>query len=168
MAEPAAAGAGRRAWVLAAIVLLQAVAAAFFVGDALVDVRADGWGAHVAVEGLIALALVAGVVLGALELRRMLAEARRSADALAVARGALGELVDQRFAEWGLTAAEADVALFALKGFDTAGIAELRGAAPGTVRAQLAQVYAKAGVSSRAGLVALFFEDLLDGVAGPR
>jgi DNA-binding CsgD family transcriptional regulator len=52
------------------------------------------------------------------------------------------ELVTQRFAEWGLTAAEADVALFALKGFDTAGIAELRGAAHGTVSAQLAQVYA--------------------------
>lgn len=164
MADRLQHGAGRRAWALAAIVLLQAIAAAFFVGDALVDVREDGWRAHVLVEGVIALALVAGVVLGALELRRMLAEARRSADALAVARGALGALVAQRFAEWGLTAAEADVALFALKGFDTAGIAELRGAAQGTVRAQLAQVYAKAGVSSRAGLVALFFEDLLDGV----
>lgn len=164
MADLGAGRAGRRAWVLAAIVLLQALAAAFFVGDALADVRADGWRAHVAVEGLIALALVAGVVLGTLELRRMLAEAQRSAEALAVARGALGELVAQRFAEWGLTAAEADVALFALKGFDTAGIAELRGAAHGTVRAQLAQVYAKAGVSSRAGLVALFFEDLLDGL----
>jgi DNA-binding CsgD family transcriptional regulator len=164
VAEKAAGQGGRRVWALAAIVLLQAVAAAFFVGDALIDVRGDGWDAHVAVEGGIALALVAGVVLGALVLRRMLAEARRSADALAVARGAMGALVAERFAEWGLTAAEADVALFALKGFDTGGIAELRGAAPGTVRAQLAQVYAKAGVSSRAGLVALFFEDLLEGL----
>jgi DNA-binding CsgD family transcriptional regulator len=156
--------AGRRAWVLAAIVTVQAVAATFFVGDALADVRAEGWQPHVAIEGLIALALVAGVLLGAIELRILLADARRSADALAVAHGALADLVAQRFAQWGLTPAEADVALFALKGFDIAGIADLRGAAQGTVRAQLTQVYSKAGVSSRAGLVALFFDDLLDGL----
>jgi DNA-binding CsgD family transcriptional regulator len=158
----------RRAWGLAAVVLLQAVAAAFFVGDAIADVRAEGWRAHVAVEGLIAAALVAGVAIGALELRRLLAQAQRHADALAAASGALGEVVAARFREWGLTAAEADVALFALKGFDTAEIATLRGAAAGTVRAQLTQVYAKAGVSSRAGLVTLFFEDLLSGVSSPR
>jgi DNA-binding NarL/FixJ family response regulator len=76
----------------------------------------------------------------------------------------LPAVVAQRFAQWGLTPAEADVALFALKGFDIAGIADLRGAAQGTVRAQLTQVYSKAGVSSRAGLVALFFDDLLDGL----
>jgi len=69
-----------------------------------------------------------------------------------------------RFAEWKLTPAEADVAMFALKGCDAAAIAEMRGAATGTVRAQLARVYAKAGVSSRADLVSLFFDDLLDGL----
>ena len=52
-------------------------------------------------------------------------------------------------------------ALFALKGCDVAEIAQLRGAAQGTVRAQLSQVYAKAGVTSQAGLVSLFLEDLL-------
>lgn len=165
MADLRALGSRRRAWALAAVVLLQAVAAAFFVGDALADVHQEGWGTHAAIEGLIALALVVGVVLGALELRRLIAAARRSAAALATASGALQQVVVERFAEWGLTPAEADVALFALKGFDTAEIARLRGAAPGTVRAQLTQVYGKAGVSSRAGLVTLFFEDLLAGVS---
>jgi DNA-binding CsgD family transcriptional regulator len=159
-------GARRRAWSLAAVVLLQAVAAAFFVGDALADVGREGWGPHAAIEAFIALALVAGVVLGALELRRLIATAQRSAAALAVASGALQQVVAERFSAWGLTVAEADVALFALKGFDTAEIARLRGAAPGTVRAQLTQIYSKAGVSSRAGLVTLFFEDLLAGVSG--
>ena len=81
--------------------------------------------------------------------------------ALAVASGALADHIAQRFADWGLTAAESDVALFALKGCDAAEIAALRGAAQGTVRAQLSQVYAKARVTSQAGLVSLFLEDLL-------
>jgi hypothetical protein len=35
---------------------------------------------------------------------------------ITVARGAVAEVVAQRFAEWALSAAESDVALFALKG----------------------------------------------------
>jgi DNA-binding NarL/FixJ family response regulator len=49
-----------------------------------------------------------------------------------------------------------------LRTFDVAEIARLRGAAAGTVRSQLSQVYAKAGVTSQAMLVSLFIDDLLD------
>ena len=49
---------------------------------------------------------------------------------------------------------------------DVAEIAELRGAAQGTVRAQLTRIYSKAGVSGRAQFAAFFVEDLLgQGVA---
>ena len=105
--------------------------------------------------------LVMGVFLGAWHMRLLLAEAQRREQALAVAQGALAQHIEARFADWGLTAAESDVALFALKGCDAAEIARLRGAAQGTVRAQLSQVYAKAGVTSQAGLVSLFLDDLL-------
>ena len=64
--------------------------------------------------------------------------------------------------EGGPAAAEADAALFALKGGDVTEIAALRGAAPGTVRAQLARVYAKAAVKSQSGLMALFIEELVE------
>lgn len=117
--------------------------------------------AHIAVEAVIAFALLAGVFVGAAHVRRLLAEAQRREAALAVAQGALADHIAARFADWGLTGAESDVALFALKGCDVAEIAQLRGAAQGTVRAQLSQVYAKAGVTSQAGLVSLFLEDLL-------
>lgn len=153
-------------WAVAAIVGLQAVAALFFVADALADLRLDGLTAHIAVEGPVAVALLAGVVFGALHLKTMVAEARRRNDALAAASGALADLIARRFAAWGLTDAEADVALFALKGCDIAEIARLRVTAAGTVRAQLARAYAKAGVGSRAALLSLFIEDLLD-VAPP-
>lgn len=147
--------------LVALVVAVQALAAMFFLADAVGDVAQDGVSGHVAIEGLIAFALVAGVVLGAWHMRTLLAEARRREDALAIASGALADHVANRFAEWGLTAAESDVALFALKGCDVAEIAQLRGSAQGTVRAQLSQVYAKAGVTSQAGLVSLFFDDLL-------
>jgi DNA-binding CsgD family transcriptional regulator len=146
------------------VTLLQVVAAVFFVADSLVDTQlpparlpsAMSW-----LEAGIALALLAGIALGALLTRRMVLEARERERVIAVARGAVAEVVAERFSEWRLTASESDVALFALKGCTIAEIARLRGSAEGTVRAQLSQVYAKAGVSSQAMLMALFFEELL-------
>ena len=72
-----------------------------------------------------------------------------------------------QFEAWGLTAAERDVGMLALKGLDVGDIAALAGAATGTVRAQLSRVYTKAGVTGRAQFVALFVEDLLAGLPGP-
>lgn len=151
----------RQALLVAGVVAVQAVAAVFFVADALGDFAADGVNAHILIEALIAFALLAGVFVGAAHVRRLLAEAQQREQALDIARGALSEHIAARFADWGLTVAESDVALFALKGCDVAEIAALRAAAQGTVRAQLSQVYAKAGVTSQAGLVSLFLEDLL-------
>ena len=61
-----------------------------------------------------------------------------------------------------MSRAERDVATFALKGCTIGEIAALRGSAEGTVRAQLSQVYAKAGVSSHALLMATFLDELVE------
>jgi DNA-binding CsgD family transcriptional regulator len=144
------------------LVIVQLLALAAFLIDLLTDLRSGVAGAHVLVETLVFIALALGLWLGIVQLRRHLARIRLRDSAVAAASGELAGVVALRFQEWHLTSAEADVALFALKGFDTAEIAELRHAAPGTVRAQLARVYAKAGVPSRAALVASFFEELLE------
>ena len=157
----------RKALAIAGLVGLQAIAAIYFVFDALDDAAAEGEAFGSIMEFLVAFALLAGVVISAAHTRRLLAEARRRDQALSVAKGALGQLVQVRFREWGLSGAEQEVALFALKGCSAAEIAEMRGAAGGTVRSQLSQIYAKAGVTSQAMLVSLFFEDLLDGVIPP-
>lgn len=151
----------RKATGISILVALQALACAFFLADLAGDVIADGIGLHLAIEGMAAIALLAAVVLGALQVRSLIADARRDETAVAAAQGALAELIDLRFAEWQLTTAEADVALFALKGCDIGEIAGLRGSAAGTVRAQLTRVYAKAGVESQSGLIALFLEELI-------
>lgn len=151
-------------WV---IIGLQSIAALFFGFDIFSDYLELGRtpvGAELVVEGLVTMGLIAGIMLGIAHSRRLAADIRRKDDALSVARGALGAHVGMKFAEWGLSPSEAEVAMLAIKGFQIAEIARLRKAATGTVRSQLSQVYAKANVSSQSMLVASFLDDLLDGV----
>lgn len=140
---------------------LQVFAVVYFAGDALVDMITAPGQTHSLTELPVALALGIGAVLGLREWRRAQAITARQDTALALAAGAFAEVVETHFTEWGLTRAERDVAILALKGLDVAEIAEARSAAQGTVRAQLARIYAKAGVSGRAQFAALFVEDLM-------
>lgn len=151
----------RRPVTLAFFLIVQSLTAVFFVGDAIADIMEDDVSAHLYFEMLVALALALGVGLGAIALRQTLEEMKAQDAALASARGALGDVIAAQFTDWGLTPAERDVAFLALKGLDVAEIAELRGRAAGTVRAQLTRIYAKAGVSGRAQFAAWFVEDLL-------
>lgn len=157
----------RVAFILSLVVALQVLAAIFFLGDVAADITHEGLGPHVLVEAGAVLALLAGVLFGAWHVRILVNRARADGALIATARGALGELMRQRFAEWRLTPAEADVALFALKGCDITEIAALRRSAEGTVRAQLAKVYGKAGVHSQSSLMALFIDELIDPAGHP-
>ncbi len=153
----------QRSLVLGALVALQALCAVFFVGDVTRDIALEGIHLHNIFEGFVSAALVLGVVFGAMEMRRSQAETNRANAALSAASGAFARLIEAYFERWKLTPAEADVALFVIKGMDVADIASLRGSASGTVRAQLANIYAKAEVSSRSQVVCLFIDDLLAG-----
>ena len=147
------------------IVAMQSVAAIYFVFDGVNDIR-DQWGhgfsLELTMECVAAVALVGGVVVSSRYLSLSANELARNERTLAKARGALAEHIRVRFDDWRLTPGECEVALFALKGCDVAEIARLRGAAAGTVRSQLSQIYAKAGVGSQAMLVSLFIDDVLD------
>lgn len=106
--------------------------------------------------------LVLGVVLGATMLRRTMRENARISLQLRAASTAFRELLEERFIEWGLTPAERDVALFAIKGMSTQEIAALRSTSEGTVKAQTNAIYRKAGVTGRPQLLSLFIDDLMD------
>ncbi len=159
-ADPHAAS-RRQTAALAAFLAVQTLAAVFFVGDVIGDLREDPASIHFIFEALVTAALILGILFGAYALRRMIELLRAQEAALDVARGALSDVIETQFADWGLTPAERDVGLLALKGLDVAEIAEVRGAAQGTVRAQLTRIYSKAGVSGRAQFAAWFVEDLL-------
>jgi len=108
-----------------------------------------------------ALGLVLGVVVGGLMLRRALRQRHRAEERLRRASGAFMGILQERFDEWGLTASEKDVALFAVKGLSTAEIGALRSTSEGTVKAQTNAIYRKAGVTGRSQLLSLFIDDLM-------
>jgi DNA-binding CsgD family transcriptional regulator len=154
----------RRALWLAGIATLQALCAAFFFADAMNDFSIEGLHALSILEGAVSVVLILGTAASLLELRRAVNDAARARESLALASGAFGDVMRSRFDDWALSPAEADVALFLLKGLDASDIANLRGSATGTVRAQLAAVYKKSGVSNRTQFAALFLDDLIDGL----
>lgn len=152
---------------LTALIVFQTVCAAFFIGDSWRDVvealaaaRLD-W--HVLVELLATVGLVLGILVEIAVLRRMLLRAARVERAMGIAQGALHELIERYFRDWGLTPAEEDVAAFTLKGYSIAEIAAFRGSAEGTVKTHLNAIYRKAGVSGRSQFVSLLIEDLMRG-----
>jgi len=153
--------------VLVAVLLVQVACTLFFVSDILASVLGlrsapISWQTRELLEIGASLGLVLGVLLGALALGRAYADASEARRRLRVAQSAFHELMHERFNAWGLTPAERDVALFAIKGLSTSEIAGLRGTSEGTVKAQSNAIYRKAGVSSRSQLLSLFIEDLLD------
>jgi DNA-binding CsgD family transcriptional regulator len=149
---------------LVAVTALQAACGLFFLADVLSELpELRTHPIHPLLEFAVVAALWLGSVLGALEIRRILTQNRRMESRLRVASGAFLELLEDAFARWGLTASERDVALLAMKGLSIAEIAELRATRSGTVKAQCAAVYRKAGVRSRAQLLSHFVEDLMAG-----
>ena len=152
--------------------LLQAACALFFVYALLgpqlgLRDRPLDWAVLEAIELGAALGLVVGTLTTSVALHRARTRVAAVEDQLRVASGAFHDLLEERMTQWGLTPAEREVALFAIKGLTTAEIAGLRSTSEGTVKAQTAAVYRKAGVSSRPQLLSLFIDDLLgDGLPG--
>lgn len=73
----------------------------------------------------------------------------------------LSRAIQEQFSQWGLSAAESEVAMLMLKGFSHKEIARLRDTSEQTIRQQARVVYAKADVNSRHAFCAFFLEDLL-------
>ena len=149
--------------VIVAIVV-QCICALFFVANiasALLGFAPISWQASEIIEIGAAFGLLLGIVLGAYAFQQARARAEIAEMRLRVASTEFVQMMHVRFQDWGLTPAEKDVALFAIKGMTTAEIAELRSTSEGTVKAQTNAIYRKAGVSGRAQLLSLFIDELL-------
>ena len=105
--------------------------------------------------------LILGMVVSAMLMTRSIRRQHAAEESLRLASGAFMDVLEERFAEWELTPAEKDVALFAIKGLSTAEIAALRNTSEGTVKAQTNAIYRKAGVSGRPQLLSLFIDELM-------
>jgi DNA-binding NarL/FixJ family response regulator len=151
----------RRGLFLAAAAL-QAVCGLVYIFDVSSEITqpsADTWREIFAI-----LALAVGTTITLREYLHILKRNARVERQLGVATGAFQIAIEQHFAQWGLSEAERDVALLSIKGVPISEIARLRGSRDGTVKAQSTAVYRKAGVSSRAELISVLIEDLIDGL----
>ena len=157
---------------LAVVLVVQIVCAAFLAGGAILTLlgiqhQPISWELKELLEIGAVLGLVAGAVVGIIVLKRSMRRQQRVEEQLRQVSGAFMELMQARFRDWGLTSAERDVALFAIKGLSTHEIAVLRGTAEGTVKAQTNAIYRKSGVTGRPQLLSLFIEDLMDEAMAP-
>lgn len=151
--------------LLWSLFILQVACTFFFVGDAVQDI----FGAPEqtkekgeVLEIAVAICLSLGTVFTGFELWRQKQREEKMRQQIGVASGALSNILQRQFDEWGLTEAEQDVAFLGIKGYSIEEIAGFRKTKEGTIKAQNASVYRKAGVSGRLQLLSHFIEDLLD------
>lgn len=149
------------------LVALQAFCAAVFVIDVIVDIWAESarpWQALTLLQGAETAASLAMLVAIVLEVRLVVWLLRRQAGMerdLRLAGSAVEAVVAEHFAQWGLTAAEADVAMFMVKGLSIAEIATLRGSTEATVKSHLNAIYRKSGTTGRPDVLALILDALM-------
>lgn len=151
--------------LLVVLIALQSVCALFFVTDVMADSYSiDGvfvFSSHLYFESGATIGLIFGIFFEAKYLRDLLRQSQAAAQNMRVATGALNEVITDYFLQWGLTPAEKDVAMFAIKGMTNAEIASLRNSSEGTIKAHLNAVFRKADVTGRNQLVSLLVEDLM-------
>ncbi len=146
--------------------IIQVVCSVFFITDMAstvfgLSLMPTSWMLYEFMEISAALGLVIGSIVSAIALRRASKRRQRLETQLKAASGAFMEMLNEKLEEWGLTPAEQDVALFAIKGFSTREISEMRNTSEGTIKAQTNAIYRKAGVSGRPQLLSLFIDDLM-------
>ncbi|MEO1562028.1 MAG: helix-turn-helix transcriptional regulator [Pseudomonadota bacterium] len=149
------------------ILVLQILAALLFLANFFGDVSGIynltvTWRMHELIELGSIVSMVIGSCAALILLIRTMDRNTVVEEQLKIASGDFYQMLDEKFAEWDLTAAEREVALLSLKGFSVAEVAEMRGKSLGTIKAQNASLYRKAEVTGRAQLMASLMEDLLD------
>ena len=149
--------------VLAAIQLLCAI---FFVGELLTDILAlRHWALGWAAREILQVGASIGLVLGAIASITLLWQTRQRISTVEqqvrVASGSFVDVMQEQFHLWGLSPAERDVALFAVRGYSNAEIAAALGKGEATVKTQLNAVFRKADLSGRTALVSHFIDVVL-------
>lgn len=155
-----------RATAFLILLIVQALCALVFLLDILMSIfriypAPLSWSVRELMEMGAGVGLLLGLGLGAVLVLRSFRDLRRAEARLEKASAAFVDLLNARFDEWGLTEAERDVALFAIKGMSVQEMAQLRATSEGTVKSQTAAIYRKAGVTGRPQLLSLFIEDLM-------
>lgn len=157
-----------RATAFLLLLLVQAACVGVFVLDLLMSIFGFypvplAWTTRELMEMGAGVGLVLGLIFGTILVWRAFSELTQAKARLDLASTAFLDLLTTRFEQWALTAAERDVAMFAIKGLSVQEIARLRDTSEGTVKAQTAAIYRKACVTGRPQLLSLFIDDMMGG-----
>lgn len=85
-----------------------------------------------------------------------------------VVSGNFQDHIQQHFDDWHFSRSEAEIAVYAMKGFSNAEIADLRGTSAATVKSQMNAIYRKSNFTNRQQLISFLVEELLQGVSPER
>lgn len=144
---------------------LQVACTIFFVTDAFRDVfgvpETEANESDL-LEFAVTFCLLLGTAFTGWELRHQMRRETKLRQQVGVASGEFLDILQREFDAWGLTEAERAVALLGIKGYSIAEIATFRNTKQGTIKAQNAALYRKAGVTGRLQLLSHFIEDLVD------
>lgn len=146
--------------------IFQVLCAAFFIADLASTIfnfplLPSSWMLYEMVEISATFGLVIGSAISGMAYWAAHKRSEKVEQQLKAASGAFMELLGEKFDEWALTPAERDVALFAIKGFSTKEISQMRKTSEGTIKAQTNAIYRKVGVTGRPQLLSLFIDDLM-------
>lgn len=155
-----------RAFVM--LLFVQAICALVFMADIVLSVVGIypvplAWTTREIMEVGALVGLFLGMVFGGILVWRSFKDLGQAQQRLGRAQSAFIDVLNARFDEWSLTAAERDVALFAIKGMSVSDMARLRDTSEGTIKSQTAAIYRKAGVTGRPMLLSVIIEDLMGG-----
>jgi DNA-binding CsgD family transcriptional regulator len=145
-----------------ALIFMQTACAAVFSYDLVAEFPYAALDPHFLLEATATTTLIASIIFEISYLRK-LAEKRASLERrLKQVSMEVQEIIEGYFEAWGLTAGERDVAALLIKGLDTPEIARIRGAAEGTVKAQLTAVYRKSGSRNRSDVLIHIIDALIE------
>lgn len=117
---------------------------------------------HLGMEVAASLGLGLAFILLRLKTRNAVSETAKERHRLHTLRSDFDSFLHRRFDTWGLSKAEADIALLTLRGLKISEIAALRNTRDGTIKSQLSTIFRKSDVHSRTAFVAQFIDEFLD------
>lgn len=145
------------------LIAIQAIAAVIFTTDAVSDFfiqKELDW--HDFVEVVASIAIILAMALETTNLRDLLRRKANLERTLKNASIEVNTVIESKFDQWSFSPSEKDVAGLLVKGLNTAEIAQVRGTAEGTVKAQLHSIYRKAEARSRSDLMSQILDAMID------
>lgn len=117
---------------------------------------------HLGLEIAASVSLGIAFVLVRRDMRRSNLAKDCETEKLRTLRSEFDAFLQRRFVVWGLSTAEADIALLTLRGLRISEIAEIRNTREGTIKSQLSSIFRKSSVHNRTEFVAQFIDEFLD------